>query len=191
MEAMEARVGFWPRLAAWFIDFVIVCILAALVQKTVAGLFPETIAGMLAQASEKAGGKPLPNFVQVTMAFSIALGLLTPIYGLVEGLLGASPGKFILGLRVVTESNARAGQPQLLARYGIKHVPSALQLIAIFAGIKALEHASSVVGVVFIIGCFLAFGQARQALHDKIVGTAILRKSDLPEPLSTSASVAG
>jgi uncharacterized RDD family membrane protein YckC len=193
MEARseEARVGFWPRLGAYFIDFVLLWILAALAAKTVAGLFPEIIANKVAEAAAKAGGKPLPPFVTWLTASSLAIAVLAPIYGLVEGLLGASPGKFVLGLRVVTESNNQAGQPLLLARYGVKHVTSVFQLLALFLGIKAIEHAATVVGVVFIVGCFLAFGQARQALHDKIVGTAILRKSDLPEPVAAPVPGAG
>jgi uncharacterized RDD family membrane protein YckC len=184
---MEARVGFWPRLGAAFIDFVLVCIVAALVRKNVAGLFPDTVAAMLAKASESAGGKPIPEAMAGWFGFSLAIALLSPIYGLCEGLLGASPGKLILGLQVVQvvpDGHARAAQPQLLARYGVKQITSLLQLLATFLGIKMLEHATSVVSVVFVIGCFLVFGQARQALHDRIVGTAILRKSDLPEPVA-------
>jgi uncharacterized RDD family membrane protein YckC len=188
---MEARVGFGPRLAAWFIDFVILGLLGLALQKAVAGLFPETINGMLLQATEKAGGRPLPGIFQTSLAWSLAVSLVAPLYGLVEGLLGASPGKFILGQRIVIEANTRAGQPQLLARYGIKHVMSALHLAAVFLGIKALDNASNVVSVVFVLGCFMVFGQARQALHDKIVGTAILRKSDLPEPVAATVPGAG
>jgi uncharacterized RDD family membrane protein YckC len=141
---------------------------------------------MLAKTAAEAKGQPLPAFMQGMMAFTLALTLFGPFYGLTEALLGASPGKFILGQRIVTESGNRAGQPQLLARYAIKQTPTAISLLAVFLGIKALEHGSNVVGAVYILGCFMAFGKARQALHDKIVGTAILRTSDLPEPVTTA-----
>jgi uncharacterized RDD family membrane protein YckC len=188
---MEARVGFWPRLAAAFIDVIILSVLAFLARGPVESLFAGPVADMLARAAEQAGGKVLPPAMQAMMSFSLAMVLLGPLYGLTEGLLGASPGKFILGQRIVTESGNRAAQPQLIARYGVKQVGTVLSMLAMFLGVKTLEHASNVVGVIYVLGCLLAFGQARQALHDKIVGTAILRKSDLPETVTSTPLGAG
>lgn len=181
--AMESRVGFFPRLGAALIDFVLLAILAALLKDTVAGLMPGVLESML----EKAKADLPPDSQKATvvvgsmMQFGLAMSVIGPFYGLLEAFTGRSPGKFLLGLVVVAEAGTRAALGQLLGRYGVKQVPGVPSLVAAFTGIKALEHLGTALGAAFILGCFMVFLPHRQALHDKIVKTAVLRKSDLAE----------
>ena len=38
----------------------------------------------------------------------------------------------------------------------------------------------ALVGLLIFVGCFFALTEAKQAIHDKLVKTAVFRKSDLP-----------
>ena len=115
-------------------------------------------------------------------AWTVAATVLGLLYGLIEGFTGWSPGKLILGIRVVDESGQRAPVGKLLLRYLVKYSGSVLAFAGLVAGASVLSSAGQLVALGIVVGCFLVLGKARQALHDKIAGTAVLRKSDIGAP---------
>jgi uncharacterized RDD family membrane protein YckC len=179
---MENRVGFWPRVAAALIDFVVVAVVAFATKKFVEAALPGVYAHKIAEATADPRAAAAKGFITAMAGWGIAAGLLSPFYGLIEGITGRSPGKMLIGLRVVDEAGKPAPIGTLLVRYLIKQSSSLIGFIALFAGAHALDLVSQIVAWGIILGFFLVLTKSRQALHDKIAGTAVLRKSDVGAP---------
>jgi uncharacterized RDD family membrane protein YckC len=176
---MENRVGFWPRVAASLIDFVIVAVLAFLLKGLAASLLPDVLERKIAEATAAPAAARAKDFTIAMATWSVAMALIGPLYGLMEGFLGYSPAKLALGLRIVGESGHPAPRATLLVRYLVKSSAALIGLVALFVAGKTLEQVSMVVSLAIFAGCFLVLTKARQAVHDKIAGTAVLRKSDV------------
>jgi len=103
----------------------------------------------------------------------------------VEALWAATPGKLALGLRVGTDDGHEAPLPVTVQRWALKNAPTLVGLVAVVVGAVApapgrwLGLLSDLTGLVVLAGCFLALGQGRQALHDRLAGTAVYRAAHL------------
>ncbi|MBU3700321.1 MAG: RDD family protein [Candidatus Kapabacteria bacterium] len=107
-------------------------------------------------------------------------GAIAPIlYMLIEGLTGASIGKRLLKLTVARADGTPGDTSLFLSRMFVKNSDRLLHLIAILPLLTFLsgpvESAASTIGFVLFIGCFLALGRKRQALHDMVVKTAVFK----------------
>jgi uncharacterized RDD family membrane protein YckC len=191
LAPMENRVGFGLRLGAYVLDFVILAVVSILVRAQVAALFPDAYQQALAKAlsgpgmdaAKIASARP---FIEASTQWTLTISMLGVLYGLIEGFTGASPGKLILGLRAVDQSGQRASVGNLLVRYLVKYSASLLALVGMVAVSSVIQNVSQIVALIVIVGCFLVFGKARLALHDRIAGTAVLRKSDVGAPSSSA-----
>lgn len=187
---MESRVGFWPRLGAYFIDTILVMAVAALTASFFAGLFPQATAVAVAEATDPA--KMPDEKMRATMAatarFLISAPFVGVLYFLTEALGGWSVGKLLLGLRIGSASGRPAARGQLAGRFAIKASGSLLGALGIAAGLQAVNKTGTWVGVAVTLGFFLALGRARQALHDLPLGTAVFRKSDLDDARDAAAA---
>ena len=172
---MEARVGFWPRLGAYLLDLVLLVVLALALKNVVAAWFPGAVAELLAKWQESPGALKLGENWAATV---VAITVLGPFYALVEGLWGKSPAKWLLGLRIAAASNHKPRLSRLLLRFALKGSGTILGALAVVAGLGLLETAGNLVGFVFLLGCFLVFRRSRQALHDQLARTIVLRKAD-------------
>jgi uncharacterized RDD family membrane protein YckC len=188
---MENRVGFWPRVAATVIDFVLVALLALLIKRFVEAALPGVYAAKIAQATADPRAGAAPAFFVGVAGWGVAAGLIGPFYGLIEGLTGRSPGKMVVGLRVVDEAGQAAPIGTLLVRFLVKSSSSLIAFVALFAGAHALDLVSQIVAWGIMLGFFLVLTKSRQALHDKIAGTAVLRKSDVGAPALSSGHPSG
>ena len=71
---------------------------------------------------------------------------------------------------------------QLLLRFACKHIHFILGALAIFT-FSTLATLGTLAGVVMTLGCFLALGEKKQALHDMLAKTAVYPKTALqPRP---------
>jgi uncharacterized RDD family membrane protein YckC len=179
---MENRVGFWPRVAASLIDFVVVSALAFLAKGLLESALPGVYARKIAEATADPRAAQAAGFLTAIAGWGVTAALLGPFYGLIEGLIGRSPGKMLTGLLIVDEPGQPAALPTLLIRYLVKSSSSLIALVAVFAGAKALDLVSQIVAWGILLGFFLVLTKSRQALHDKIAGTAVLRKRDVQAP---------
>ena len=179
---MENRVGFWPRVAASLIDFVVVCVAAFLLKGVVERLLPGAYGEKLATALADPRTAPAKGFISVMTGFAMAAAILGPLYGLIEGFLGRSPGKLALGLRIVDEAGQLPPIGTLLMRYLVKSSSSLIAFAALFIGGHALDVVSQIVAWGIILGFFLVLTKSRQALHDKIAGTAVMKKAQVGAP---------
>ena len=163
------RKGFGPRLGAAILDFliVLVCvgILALLFGTTIGALLGGTVAG---PAGGVAGG--------LAGAYYLTPMLFPPLafaYGLIEAFTGASPGKRMIGIIIRTDSGQPAPLATLLLRYLLKNAGSALAFLALLTHLNTLNSLSTLASAAITLGFLLTLGESRQALHDRIVGTAV------------------
>ncbi|MEE8434950.1 MAG: RDD family protein, partial [bacterium] len=112
--------------------------------------------------------------------------ILMLLYFLIEGIVGASPGKMILGIKVGTADGKQGNIALYLKRWGIKNAPNLLGLLAAILGMVGVSDPGGIIGIlsqiialVLLIGAFWIFGASKQCLWDKLAGTAIYKRSDL------------
>jgi uncharacterized RDD family membrane protein YckC len=127
---MTSYAGFWIRLVAAILDTIIFGLPVLLIQFLLAFI----------------GIDALPYFVDIFVIWFI-------VY--LEGVHGGTPGKLILGLRIVDAKGKFIGMPNALLRY----------------------VASTLSALILCIGyLMIAFNSRKQGLHDKIAGTYVIWK---------------
>jgi len=170
-DAPPERIGFGKRLGAYLLDGIFTTIAAGVVGYALKDLFVG-----LVPADPDVSGEAGAWIAAITGA----AGLCAVLYGLIEGFTGASPGKMILAIKIGTDNSTTAETNTLLKRYAIKTIGSILALLGLILGVALLNTLGSVLSVVVTIGCFFALGEAKQALHDKIVHTAVYPEETIP-----------
>ena len=178
---MENRVGFGLRLGAWALDVVALLILATVLSGVVAGLFPDVLTRFIDSQLATSPQAPAEarGLMNKIFAWSFAATVVGLVYSLTEAFAGWSPGKLILRIRIVDDSGQRAPIGKLVLRWAVKQSGNLLLLTGLFAASKLVYTTGQIVGLGIFLGCFLTLSKARQALHDKIGGTAVLRKADI------------
>ena len=176
---MPLRIGFGRRFVALLVDAVLVLIVTVVLAPVIGGLLGVAV-GVGAGA---AGADPVAiaagGALGAIVAFLIAVPFVSVAYFVVEGVAGWTPGKLALGLQIASADGTAAPVEALLGRFAVKHAQTILASVGGIAGVELLETIGGLAGLVVFIGCFLALGEARQALHDKAAGTAVFARSDL------------
>lgn len=141
------KAGFWLRSLAFLVDAVLVALLATggamLVDLAV------QIGGMISSAPE-AGLEWLNTTASSLLVVLIALCYFT----LFVGLRGQTPGKMLLGLKIIRTTGEEVGYGRALVRW----IGQCLSLLPL--------------GLGFLM---IAFSRRKQALHDKLAGTYVVR----------------
>ncbi len=178
------RVGFGPRFGALLIDIVLV-IIGGLIIGTLLGTVLGSILGRGAlgpgpiEGTEGLTGAQAGGVMGFIFGAAIGFPVFAFLYFLLEGFIGATIGKMILGLKIGNDDGTKAGVGKLLLRYIIKNIASVLAILAGIVGVTLISRIGSLLGLVVFIGCFLALGSSKQALHDMIVKTAVYPKKSL------------
>jgi uncharacterized RDD family membrane protein YckC len=178
---MEKRVGFGLRLAATLIDMLIVAVVGFGAGAALGGLVGGGLGSALGGASQEgaASGAAVGAALGAVLGAVAAFGGFVFLYSLIEAFTGASPGKMLLKLKVGT-SDGRRGSPALyVRRWAIKYSGSVLGLLGVIPGLHVLGLLAPAAGLVIFVGCFVALGDRRQALHDLGASTAVYRRADL------------
>jgi uncharacterized RDD family membrane protein YckC len=141
------KAGFWLRGVAFLVDVILVALLgtggAILVDLAV------QTGGMISSAPE-AGLEWLDTTATSLLAVLMALCYFT----LFVGLRGQTPGKMLLGLKIIRTTGEEVGYGRALVRW----IGQCLGLLPL--------------GLGFLL---VAFSRRKQALHDKIAGTDVVR----------------
>ena len=176
---LEKRVGFWPRVGAYVLDLSAVWAIGLIAHRPVAALFPGAVAAVIQEATVRAEAEPMRPFLEWAARLGVTITLLAPFYALFEALRGWSPGKLVLGLRIATDTGHKAPPSALLARWGIKGAAGLIALVAMLTSVKSLNVLAQATAWATAVGCLLVLTKSRLALHDRIAGTAVLRKADV------------
>jgi uncharacterized RDD family membrane protein YckC len=178
---MEQRIGFGPRLGALLIDCVLVGVLVAVLGGTIGGMFGAAAGGAGAAMSTGTGSDAqtaaaMGGMLGALAGMLIAAAVLTLAYFLIEGFTGYTLGKLMLGIRIGNADGTQAPVSRLLLRWAVKNNSFLLRVLAVATGVRLLATLGSLGGLVYFIGCFLALGASKQALHDRICDTAVWPK---------------
>jgi uncharacterized RDD family membrane protein YckC len=155
------RVNLMTRVAAYAIDLVFVVPLQA------------SLAVMALGKGFGAGPNGGLNFWDGVLAANLfALPLL---YFCFEIVLGATPGKLLMGIRIASDGATLASYGRLLSRWAIKQSPFILLLAASFLGSQILFNIGLGFAAAIAVGTLAALGGSKRAVHDLLTGTAVYR----------------
>jgi len=186
MQIFETtRIGFGPRLGAYLLDILL------------GGVFASGFGIFIAFLGFGAGGVlglaideqvELENSLKaigVGAGIGAVMGMIGGciigyfIYSIIEALTGASPAKMILGYKVANSDGSGGEISLYLKRWAVKNASSVFSMLALVTGAIILQPLGSIIGFVVFLGCFLALGEEKQALHDKVAKTAIFNKRNI------------
>ncbi len=120
------------------------------------------------------------HVVEGTRAFvylAITILIWLAYHGLVQGLVGATPGKLVTGLRVVNAAGAPAGIPRNLLRSSTLAVGWLAFGVGFFI--------AALVGAILILG-----GRDHQRVGDRLAKTYVVRTRDVGRPPSQASLLA-
>lgn len=137
--------GFWRRVAAVLIDAVILMIVMFPIQMAIV---------MFAAPNINRAGSLAFGFVGVIWLLSLALNV--SYYGYFLSQKSATPGKMLMGLKVITAAGGRLSVGHAVGRY--------------FAQILS----GMILGIGYIM---VAFDSEKRALHDYICSTRVIRQA--------------
>ena len=178
------RIGFWKRLAAYLLDLLVFCIVGTLFLLSL----------RFANWDEIPTDNTMDTKEALLMFYSTTFELLArftsaylPIMCM-EILMGQSPGKLMLGIKIANADGTKASMGILTARAALKY---SYALVIIIYSIIGWENLIRWVELFYIInlvtfsicgvaiGCFVALVEPRQSLMDMAVKTAVFKKSDI------------
>ncbi|GAB7080755.1 RDD family protein [Megalodesulfovibrio paquesii] len=163
------RKGFGPRLGAAILDFLIVLVGVGIISFFFSATLGAILGGTLAgPAGGVAGGAAGAYYLTAVLFTLLVFG-----YGLIEAFTGASPGKRMIGLIIRKDTGEAAPLATLLLRYLLKNSGSALTFLATVTGMSLFETLSQFAAAAITLGFLLTLGESRQALHDRLAGTAV------------------
>ena len=166
---LEDYAGFWKRVAAYILDFIILYIPSMLLQKAMGG---DAAEAAMKQAQLAAPSDPHVMLQAISQFYSTmmpAILIVTVITWLYFAFCESSAwqgtvGKLAMGIRVTDTLGARITLPRALGRYPAKYL------------------STFIFGIGFLM---VAWTQRKQGLHDLVVNTLVLngRASDFkPTP---------
>jgi len=138
--------GFWRRLVAILLDFIILTIVMFPIQMMVGAFVRTSLA------------RPTPGMVMSSLGilWLISLAVNLTYFTFFVSQKGATPGKMVMGMRVVTATGGRVSVGRAVGRY--------------FAQLLS--------GFILCIGYIMAaFDFQKRALHDYICSTRVIRQA--------------
>ena len=173
------RIGFGRRLGAYLLDGLTVGILGSVIGPFAgAGIGALIIGPQLAAIpglEELGAGAIVGSMVGFIGGF-IILGFLNM---LLEGIIGQSIGKMMLGIKVGNQDGSTADIGKMMGRACLKSISSICTLLAALVGVGAIATIGSIGGLVIFVGCFLVLGGSKLSIHDMVTKTAIYRKGEM------------
>ena len=76
-------------------------------------------------------------------------------------------------MATANEDGSEGDVTLFMSRWAIKNISNLMSLLIILTGAISIQWVGSLLGWVVFLGCFLVLASHRQALHDKIVKTAV------------------
>lgn len=153
--------GFAPRLAAFLFDLMLLNLLWSLVLSPWRAELSELMTAMKTQqdlvasgAADAASPELMMTMLKALLLIFAACAPVSLIYWVgFNGRFGATPGKSLVGLKIVTKDGSRLGYALAFRRYCAEQV----SMLALGLGYL-----------------MIAFSPNREALHDVLVGTKVI-----------------
>lgn len=151
-EKTPVYAGFWIRTVALFIDSAILFLPMSLIENLARG----QMLGTTSPEAMMADPEAMKTSFLISLAVQLTFGFF--YFGILQGKLQGTPGKLILGLRVVTTNLERITIARSIGRYFSQF----LSMFGLFLGYL-----------------WVAFGARKQGWHDKLAGTYVVKKKSL------------
>ena len=164
MTNSNERIGFRLRLNAMILDGMVIGIAGSFL----GGL----IGGAIGNADAGAAGGIIGGMIGAIQGISF----LATAFAVWETLTGAALGKLCFGMKIKSADGSPASPSQLCIRSLVKYNGMVLALAGSFTGVLTLVSIAQLGNTVYFIGCLLACGGEKQALQDKVAGTAVYPK---------------
>lgn len=172
------------RVAAAGVDLLLGLLLGLVLSNTRVGFFfAERAAVMLRIGSPDTIWKgPVPMILGILGPLVYGLPFSILLVMLLEPLTGASPGKGLMGLRIISRGRSSTVRDQAVAprrlwyRTAIKTAPLWGLLVALLAGSWMLALLFALVGCVLVLNFALAQFTSIELAHDAIARTGVVRR---------------
>ncbi len=151
------RIGILPRLGASLIDCVVLILFA-------------TIFGLVFGSPFVMGGL---GYIAGLIFFGALLG-----YSYLEVLWAQTPGKKVLGLKIMNQDGSEASQDVLMKRWAIKQSGNLLNLLSAITTIGLFSFLGGIAGMVVAGGGLLILSADKLTLHDKLSQTSVFKPGE-------------
>lgn len=173
------RIGVGTRFIAWIIDTILTLALYAaalgilykmdLITIETLKYIPDSLSFIDIQYKQ--------NIIIDTLIFlTVSLS-----YNATEIAFAATPGKYLLGIQIKGEYGNKASTTQLVMRYLLKWGGGILLFIGTLIlstyQINIVYFIGRAISAIINLGYLLAFGESKQALHDRLALTAVYKRS--------------
>ena len=174
-----SRVGFGPRFVASIIDMFLSVVIGVVLAFTQifskfnfsSSTYFSSKEFMEIEESLKLLGSDI-KLIEV-QCFILSFFAATMLYSLIEGITGASPGKRIQKIVIANDDGSEGDIVLFMSRWSLKNIANLITLVMMITGLLSLKIASSLLAWVVFFGCLLVLANHKQALHDKIVKSAV------------------
>lgn len=154
---LEQYAGFGRRLAAWLLDWAFTS-----TTSLVCGMLLGFVIGTVMRSREFPDDQMMRLNTYIGMGFGFCLNVF--YYGVVQALLSGSPGKLIVGLRLVQADLTPVSIRQSVSRYFLR----VLSVIPMGLGIL-----------------WLLWDERKRTWHDHLAGTIVVKKSAIEKGQAT------
>ncbi len=153
------RAGFWPRLAAFIVDSVLLCALVFILMVPFMAFMLLTGMPMEDTANEAwfYALSPAMKLLFLGTVFTVLPAFLVVIFGyyfVIEGRFGRTPGKALLGLRVLKTDGTKIGYKEAILRN--------------------LSKYNNVLIVIDVLIMLIFFNKEKQRCFDRIANTMVV-----------------
>ncbi len=148
------RIGILPRLGASFIDFIVLVLFA-------------TLFGLVFGSPFVMGGL---GYIGGLIFFGALLA-----YSYLEVLWAQTPGKKVLGLKIMNQDGSEASQDVLMKRWAIKNCGNLFNLLSAITTLGLFSWLGGIGGMVIAGGCFLILSADKLTLHDRLSQTSVFK----------------
>ena len=179
---MENRIGFGRRFGAYAIDLFFIMGIGFILSSLSSDFFENFVDfSKMSEAQLDQMDSMYGNFSDIMLTLSVSATLASFVYNLVEGFLGYTVGKLMLGIQIGNQDGTPAESGTLMLRFAIKNISTLVGLIGLVIMVSMVSTIGSVLGFVIVIGCFFVLGEKKLAFQDMLAKTAVFRKTELAD----------
>jgi uncharacterized RDD family membrane protein YckC len=168
----EYRIGFGKRLLAYIIDLLIVSIIFAIILMTT-----DKLDTLISAANNILSD--LEGYTQEVMGIMPIYILFSLVYYSLEGFIGATVGKLLIGIRIANDDRTHASLSKMLSRFAFKNIGIIFSLLTLITSISLFENIGTFLGLIIFVGCFFVLSSKKQAFHDSLAKTAVFYSDEI------------
>jgi uncharacterized RDD family membrane protein YckC len=181
-DVIDLRIGFGRRFGAALIDIMIVTVITLIVFYF-SGFYSDlsnfmTIIQDIPPTQTQEIMREYMNFMDSNKVHLLLMIGLNLVYFSLEVFVGASLGKMLLGIQIMSKDREQASYLNLLVRFALKYSNSILNLVFFATMLYPVVLLNNLISIVMLIGLFFIFSSKKQTLYDMISSTAVYRKTE-------------